>query len=77
MANRIRVKKRTEYRNAVTEAIAARDDYIKLLVEEINFFASLAHTHGLRSTRVRAGIDARKRIKKADRKLALGKVRME
>jgi hypothetical protein len=50
----------------VLEAINARDDYIALLFEEWEEFATFAYVHGWKSSRVEAGEKARDRIIKAD-----------
>jgi hypothetical protein len=39
-------------------------DYSQLLIDELNDFAGIAFVHGIRSTRVEAGKQARERIAK-------------
>ncbi len=51
---------------AANEQIAARDEYIKLLGEEIDEIAGIVHVHGWRSSRGEAGKACRNRIKQAD-----------
>src|SRR5512146_476975 len=59
-----------EENKGLREAIAARDDYIKLLCDEITEFAGFAWTHGIQSSRVEAGKAARDRIAELDKALA-------
>jgi hypothetical protein len=52
------------------EAIGSRDDYIKLLGEELGDMVGFLFVHGIQSQRVEAGKKARDRIAKADAALA-------
>lgn len=47
------------------ELIAAYEDYVKLIVEELNSAVGIASVHGWASDKYEAGIKARQRIKKA------------
>lgn len=49
----------------MNKLVAALDDYIKLLICEINDLVGVAHVHGWKSNRVKMGTMLRKRIEKA------------
>jgi hypothetical protein len=51
---------------ALRSAIKSRDEYIKLLGEELNGLATFGSVHGWRSGLVQEGIAARDKIKRDD-----------
>ena len=58
-----------QYEKTVTELIWHYETYIELLLEELNETVMIADIHGWKSTRVEAGEQFRKRIKKLRQEL--------
>lgn len=58
-----RLKHKAEIQ-AYREVIALKDEYIQLLVDELNDMAGAAYVHGWRSTRVEKGQELRDKISK-------------